>query len=145
MRKSPELIKYKGELLQRIEYFADSRIAAVTIPWKEIERYSPQYNPSMLVLDDMRNAIGAKLAIAFKLYSDGHITAKIRSNFGTPVAGELAKAFGGGGHPYASGFKVTGARPFNELKSECIHKATELLDNLERKPEDETVQHTPEL
>jgi len=49
MRKSPELISYKGKLLQRIEYFADSRVAAVTIPWAEIEKYSPQYNPLCLL------------------------------------------------------------------------------------------------
>jgi bifunctional oligoribonuclease and PAP phosphatase NrnA len=132
MRKSPELIKYKGELLQRIEYFADSRIATITIPWSEIERYSPQYNPSMLVLDEMRNAIGAEIAIAFKLYSDGHLTAKIRSNYGTPIAGKLAAAFGGGGHAYASGFKIPKGRPFNEVKTECIQKTTELLDALEK-------------
>jgi phosphoesterase RecJ-like protein len=134
MRKSPELIKYKGELLQRIEYFADNRIAAITIPWKEIEQYSPQYNPSMLVLDDMRMSIGTSVAIAFKLYSDGHITAKIRCNFGSPIAGDLAAAFGGGGHPYASGFKTTKSRPFDELKSACIQKATELLDHLANEP-----------
>src|ERR1035437_2232317 len=54
MRKKPELVHYKGALLQRIEYFADDRIAIVTIPWEEIERYSHSYNPSVLVLDDMR-------------------------------------------------------------------------------------------
>ncbi len=129
-RKSPALIKYKGELLQRIEFFADNRIASLTIPWAEIEKYSAQYNPSMLVLDDMRSAVGTEVAIAFKLYSDGHITAKIRCNFGTPIAGELAAAFGGGGHPYASGFKTTKAQLFSELKADCIQKATELLDQL---------------
>ncbi|HEX7963235.1 MAG TPA: hypothetical protein VF466_01455, partial [Candidatus Saccharimonadales bacterium] len=132
-RKSPELIKYKGQLLQRIEFFADNRIATVTIPWQEIEQYSPQYNPSMLVIDDMRMGLGTEVAISFKLYNDGHVTGKIRCNYGSPIAGDLAAAFGGGGHPYASGFKVTSGRPFNELKSECIQKATELLDNLERK------------
>lgn len=130
MRKSPELIVYKGKLLQRIEYFADSRIAAITIPWEEIQRYSPLYNPSMLVLDEMRGAIGAEVAIAFKLYSDGHVTAKIRSNLGAPIAGELAAAFGGGGHAYASGFKAAKNSSFTELKSACIQKATELLDTL---------------
>jgi len=130
MRKSPELIVYKGKLLQRIEYFADNRIAAITIPWEEIQRYSPQYNPSMLVLDEMRGAIGTEIAIAFKLYSDGHVTAKIRSNLGTPIAGELAAAFGGGGHAYASGFKAAKNNSFTELKSACIQKATELLDKV---------------
>ena len=141
MRKSPELIQYKGQLLQRIEYYADNRVAAITIPWEEIEKYSPQYNPSMLVIDEMRGAIGTEVAISFKRYNDGHTTAKIRANYGFPIAGKLAEHFGGGGHAYASGFKVTDSRPFNELKSECISFATELLTNLEREKQDETTQH----
>ncbi|HSW65754.1 MAG TPA: DHH family phosphoesterase [Bacillota bacterium] len=131
-RKSPELVKYKGELLERIEYYADNRVACVSIPWREIEQYSPQYNPSMLVIDDMRNTIGTQVAIAFKLYNDGHMTAKIRANFGYPIAAKLAEHFGGGGHPYASGFKITVNRPFSEIKTECIQKATELLNALDK-------------
>ena len=130
MRKSPELIKYKGELLQRIEYFADNRLATVTIPWAEIERYSQQYNPSMLVIDEMRGATNTQVVIAFKIYNDGGVTAKIRANFGYPIAGELAKKFGGGGHAYASGFKITSGKPFDEIKIECIQAATELLDQI---------------
>src|SRR5690606_27875191 len=86
MRKDPDLVRYKGELLQRIEYFHDNQIAVITIPWEEIERYSAQYNPSMLVLDDMRMTTGTHLAIAFKTYPDKRITAKIRANQGYPVA-----------------------------------------------------------
>lgn len=142
MRKSPELVHYKGELLQRIEYASDDRIAIVTIPWEEIEKYSAAYNPSVLVIDDMRLTENTDVAIAFKLYNDGHITAKIRCNYGKGIANELAQAFGGGGHAYASGFKITNGRPFNEVKSECIAKATELLDNLKKEPSDETIQHT---
>lgn len=128
MRKSPELIKYKGELLQRIEYYADNRVVTITIPWKEIERYSHEYNPSMLVLDDMRMSTGAAIAIAFKLYNDGHVTAKIRANYGAPIAKKLAEAFGGGGHPYASGFKITDGRSFDDIKTETIKKASELVE-----------------
>lgn len=130
MRKSPELVRYKGELLQRIEYFDENRIATITIPWPEIKQYSPLYNPSMLVIDDMRMSEGTDLAIAFKQYQDGKITAKIRANYGIGIADQLAKHFGGGGHRYASGFKVADGRPFNEVKSECIEVATELLNNL---------------
>lgn len=129
MRKSPALVHYKGELLQRIEYYAGERIAVVTIPWQEIQTYSPVYNPSMLVLEDMRMTTNGQVAIALKHYNDGRITAKIRCNFGYPIAGELAAHFGGGGHAYASGFKVQNGRPFNEIKSECIQFATQLLDN----------------
>jgi bifunctional oligoribonuclease and PAP phosphatase NrnA len=141
MRKRPELVTYKGRLLQRIEYHADDRIATVTIPWEEIEQYSPLYNPSMLVMEDMRMTIGTQIAIAFKIYKDGKITAKIRCNQDAPIAAELAAHFGGGGHSYASGFKTQAIRPFNELKSECISFAIELLDNLGRKNQHEALQH----
>lgn len=130
MRKSAELTAYKGALLQRVEYYADGRIALIHIPWPEIERYSHAYNPSMLVIDDMRSTIGVAVAIAFKTYDDGRITAKIRANFGRTIAGDLAKHFGGGGHPYASGFKVSGGRTYEDVKQECIGVATELLDAL---------------
>ncbi len=131
MRKSPELLPYKGDLLKRIEFHDNNRIATITIPWEEIEKYSPLYNPSMLVIDEMRFAEGTDIAIAFKTYPDGKVTAKIRANYGVGIAGELAKHFGGGGHPYASGFKIQDGRPFNQIKSECIAKTAELLAKLE--------------
>ena len=144
MRKSPELVHYKGRLLQRVEYFADDRIATVTIPWDEIEKFSHAYNPSVLVLDDMRLTEHTDVAIAFKLYNDGHVTAKIRSNYGRGIANDLAQHFGGGGHAYASGFKIVNGRPFNEIKSECIDLAAKLLDKLDKENSDETLQHVDE-
>lgn len=141
MRKSQRILAYKGKLIERIEYAADGRIATITIPWEEIETYSPEYNPSVLVLDEMRLVEGVDIAIAFKLYEKGRVTAKIRSNFGVPIARDLAEHFGGGGHSYASGFKVQDGRPFNEIKSECIAFASELLNNLDKEHSDEALQH----
>ena len=41
--------------------------------------------------------------------------------------------FGGGGHSYSSGFKMSlKGRPFNEVKSECTQYAAQLLDELEQ-------------
>lgn len=142
MRKSPELTHYKGQLLQRVEYHADDRIATVSIPWEELKTYSPQYNPSMLIMEDMRMTTNVQIAIAFKLYKDGKVTAKIRCNQDAPIAISLAEHFGGGGHAYASGFKVIDGRPFNEIKSECIRVTTKLLDNLTRDNPHETTQYT---
>lgn len=130
LRREPELIHYKGRLLERVEFYDDNRLAILTIPWEEIEKFSPLYNPPMLVIDDMRLAKGTDLAICFKLYRDGKITAKIRANYGKAVADKLAERFGGGGHPYASGFKLTDGRPYEQLKSEVIAAAHELLDQL---------------
>ncbi|MDO8591917.1 MAG: DHH family phosphoesterase [bacterium] len=133
LRRDPELIHYKGRLLERVEFHGDNRIAIVTIPWEEIEKYSPSYNPSMLVIDDMRLARGTDVAIAFKLYKDGKITAKIRCNYGYPIANKLAEHFGGGGHPMASGFKITDGRAYDDIKSETIKIATDLLAETEAK------------
>jgi len=132
-RRESELIHYKGKLLQRVEFYSDSRLAMVTIPWEEIERYSPLYNPSMLVIDDMRLARNTAAAICFKHYKDGKITAKIRCNYGWAIADKLAEHFGGGGHPLASGFKITDGRAYEQIKSETIEVATKLLDELEAK------------
>jgi len=130
LKREPELIAYKGRLLQRVEFYDDNRIAMVTIPWEEIERYSPLYNPPMLVIEDMRLARGTDVAICFKVYRDSKITAKIRCNYGVAIADKLAEYFGGGGHPYAGGFKITDGRSYDDIKLETISKATELLDNL---------------
>jgi len=141
-RKSPDLVHYKGDLLKRVEYFSDNKVAIVTIPWAEIERYSNEYNPSMLVLDDMRQTTNTAVAVAFKTYNDGRVTAKIRCNYGFGIANELAKHFGGGGHKYASGFRVTDGRTYDEIKSECIELATELINNLEQERPNEAPQHS---
>lgn len=132
LRRDPELIHYKGRLLERVEFHGDNRIAIVFIPWEEIEKYSPLYNPSMLVIDDMRLAKDTDVAIAFKIYKDGKVTAKIRCNYGFGIADKLAEHFGGGGHAMASGFKVTSGRSYDDIKVETIKKATELLKEVEK-------------
>lgn len=104
MKKSQDILRYKGELLQRVEYLLDGKLALVHIPWNEIQSYSDQYNPSVLVLDEMRLVEGVDVAVAIKTYPDGKLTGKLRSNI--PVSEMIAGYFGGGGHPYASGFRV---------------------------------------
>ncbi len=131
MQKDPTLLSYKGELLQRVKYDDSGKIAYVTIPWKEIEKYSPLYNPSMLVMDDIRLVEGVDLVIAYKTYPDGKITGKIRCNYGKGIASKLAENFGGGGHPYASGFKITNNTNLEETIKSVNSKALELLEKIE--------------
>lgn len=104
MKKSPEILKYKGILIDRIEYFLDGKLALIRIPWEEIQTYSDQYNPSVLVLDEMRLVEGVEVSIAIKTYPDGKLTGKLRSNL--PISAIIAGFFGGGGHEYAAGFRV---------------------------------------
>jgi bifunctional oligoribonuclease and PAP phosphatase NrnA len=104
MKKPADILKYKGELIERIEYFADGKLAVIHIPWEEIAEYSDRYNPSVLVLEEMRMVEGVEVAVAIKTYPDGKLTGKIRVN--APIADTIAGYFGGGGHSYAAGFKV---------------------------------------
>lgn len=104
MKKSPEILAYKGDLIARIEYLLEGKLAVVHIPWEDIQAYSDQYNPSVLVLDEMRLVENVEVAVAIKTYPDGKLTGKLRSNI--PISEQIAGYFGGGGHPYASGFRV---------------------------------------
>jgi phosphoesterase RecJ-like protein len=136
------IFKYKAELIDRTELSADGRVASVSIPQGEINEYSPLYNPAPLIQGDMLQIVGVAAAIVFKQYDDGHVTGAIRTNPGYGVADKLAEKMGGGGHPNASGFKVTDGRTLNELRTQCLEICAELLDNLmkEQKP-NEAVQH----
>lgn len=104
MKKSPEILAYKGELISRIEYLLDGKLALVHIPWEDIQQYSDQYNPSVLVLDEMRLVEGVEMGVAIKTYPDGKVTGKLRGNL--PIAENIAGFFGGGGHKYAAGFRA---------------------------------------
>jgi phosphoesterase RecJ-like protein len=131
-KKQPQLLSYKGDLLKRIGYSESGNVAHIYIPWEEIEKYSPLYNPPMLVIDEMRQTEGVLVAVAFKSYPDGRITAKLRSNYGYPVCAAVAEQFGGGGHPYASGFRVTDGSSLEEVKEKCFKLIDEELAKLEK-------------
>lgn len=104
MKKAPEILAYKGELIGKIEYFLEGKLALVHIPFEDIQAYSDKYNPSVLVLDEMRLVEKVEVAIALKTYPDGKLTGKLLTN--TPVAEQIAGYFGGGGHDYAAGFRI---------------------------------------
>ncbi len=127
----PSIFTYKARLIERTELHTENAIAIVTIPQAEINEFSPLYNPAPLIQNDMLQITGVAVAIVLKHYNDGKILGAIRCNAGYGIGAELAEQFGGGGHPFASGFKMTNSRPINEVKSECIKAASELLAKLE--------------
>ncbi len=137
--KMPEAIfRFKAVLITRTKFAADGAIASVLIPQDDINQYSPLYNPAPLIQNDLLQVTGVRVTIVFKRYDDGKTTAAIRSNNTAPIAAELAEHFGGGGHANASGFKITKERPFEDIKTECISFASELLAKLDT---DENIQH----
>ncbi len=140
LSKMPQVIfKYKARLIERTEFFAGNRGALVVVGQDEINEFSPLYNPGPLIQNDMLQTSNVAISVVMKHYNDGKITAAIRCNQGFAIADKLAEHFNGGGHAYASGFKIMNRRPINEVKSECIKVVTELLDNLKKEHADEAV------
>jgi phosphoesterase RecJ-like protein len=129
-RMPESVFRYKAELIQRMEFAADGRIAHVMVPQDEINEYSPFYNPAVLVQFDSLQVEGVELSVVFKTYDNGKITGKLRANARAPIAAKLADHFGGGGHPHSAGFKIEDGRKFEEVKAECLRKATELLQEI---------------
>ncbi|HVV26044.1 MAG TPA: DHH family phosphoesterase [Candidatus Saccharimonadales bacterium] len=126
----PEIYRYKAELIRRSQFAAEGKIASVSVPQAEINQYSPLYNPAPLIQNDMLQTAGVLVAIVFKAYDDGKVTAAIRCNPSAPIGAKLAEQFGGGGHDYASGFKVTGGRALADIEKDCLARAGELLATL---------------
>lgn len=127
MKKPPEILTYKGELIQRIEYYLDGKLALIHIPWEDIQEYSDRYNPSVLVLDEMRMVEQVEVAVAIKTYPDGKLTGKIRVN--APIADQIAGYFGGGGHQYSAGFKVF--EQYDTIITELINATDKALTDYE--------------
>lgn len=125
MKKSPRILDYKADLIKRIKYSLDGELATVHIPWEDITEYSNEYNPNVLILEEMRLVEGVKAAIAIKTYPDGKVTGKIRTDFSAPIADKIAGFFGGGGHPYAAGF-----RTYNTTYEEVIKDLVKVLPGL---------------
>lgn len=124
MKKPADILAYKARLIERIEYYCDGRLALVHIPWEDIEQYSDRYNPSILVLDEMRLVEGVDIAIAIKTYPDRKLTGKIRSDL--PLADVVAGFFGGGGHSYSAGYKIY--EDYEIAKKELIESVVKTLN-----------------
>ena len=127
MKKSPRILDYKADLIKRIEYSLDGELATVHIPWDDIREYSNEYNPNVLILEEMRLVEGVRVAVAIKTYPDGKVTGKIRTSSDAPVADKIAGYFGGGGHPYAAGFR-TYDTSYEEVLADLVKMIPEVLN-----------------
>lgn len=125
MKKSPRILDYKADLIKRIEYSLDGRLATIHIPWEDIREFSDEYNPGVLILEELRLVEGVLAAVAVKTYPDGKVTGKIRAEL--PIAKDLAAHFGGGGHQFAAGFR-TYDLSYQDLVKELIPVASNLID-----------------
>lgn len=137
MKKSQRILDYKADLIKRVEYSLDGQLATVLIPFEDIQMYSDEYNPNVLILEELRLVEGVIVAIAIKTYPDGKVTGKVRSS--EPIAEQIAGYFGGGGHPYAAGFR-TYDTSYEEVVAEVVRIMPGLLAECEQASEQEDIQ-----
>ena len=124
------LLKIKGKevLCRSVEAFDKNKdIDAIIVAARQedIEEYSQEYNPNVLILEEMRLVEGVKVAVAIKTYPDGKVTGKIRCDSSAPIADKVAGYFGGGGHPFAAGFR-TYDTTYDEVVRDLVRIVPEL-------------------
>lgn len=124
MKKSRRILDYKADLIKRIDYALDGQLATVHIPFEDIQAYSDEYNPNVLIIEELRLVEGVIVAVAIKTYPDGKVTGKVRTS--APIAEQIAGYFGGGGHPYAAGFR-TYDTTYEEVVAEIVRILPQLL------------------
>lgn len=131
MKKSPRILDYKADLIKKIDYALDGALATVHIPFEDIQRYSDEYNPNVLILEELRLVQGVAVAVLIKTYPDGKVTGKVRTSL--PIADKVAGYFGGGGHPYAAGFR-TYDTSYDEVVADLVGVVSRLMEesNVER-------------
>ena len=129
MKKSQRILAYKADLIKRVEYALDGALATVHIPWEDIHEYSEEYNPNVLILEELRMVEGVRVAVAIKTYPDGKVTGKIRTSSDAPVAEQIAGYFGGGGHAVAAGFR-TYDTSYDEIVKELTKVTMEVLNDV---------------
>ncbi len=127
-----DIFKYKAKLIERAEFVLEGKLAIVHVPHNEIMEFSPLYNPAPLIQNDLLQTLGVGVAVVVKTYNDGKVLGAIRCNPRYAVGDNLADHFGGGGHPYASGFKLMNGKSYSDIKNECIRVAGELIATLEQ-------------
>ncbi|MBR3386223.1 DHH family phosphoesterase [Candidatus Saccharibacteria bacterium] len=132
MKKSVRIMEYKAELMQRVDFWLDNTLATVHIAWEDISEYSDEYNPNVLILEELRMVQGVKVAVAIKTYPDGKVTGKIRTMGKAAIAEKIGGYFGGGGHAYAAGFR-TYDTSYDEVVRDLVRIVPELLADVEIK------------
>ncbi len=126
----PDLLKYKGELLQRVEYYAEGRIALVVIKPDELKTYAERHDPADLINQEIRTVKGVQIAAIMRDYDSSLHERKIKISMraNLPIAALAAAHFGGGGHDQAAGCTVEGRKP-DDVKAELVKVITPLLQD----------------
>lgn len=110
--------------LDSMEFFADDRVAVITITQEMYEKTGSNEQETEAIAPLTRQVEGVEVGITIREKVDGSCKASIRT-FEKVNAAELAKMFGGGGHPQAAACRFDCG--VVEAKNQLVDKVESLL------------------
>ncbi len=99
-----------GRALSRARLDAEAGVVASVVTQGDLSAAGIDWGDIDNLIDIVRTAVEADVAVLAKCYEDGRVKVSLRSRGGTDV-GALAASFGGGGHRLAAGFTVDKGDP----------------------------------
>ncbi len=128
---SPDLLHYKGQLLERVEFVAEGKVAVNWATPAELKEFSEMHDPADLVNKEALFSQNVLVSAFLRDYG-GKIKISLRSEI--DGVDKVAQSMGGGGHTRAAGIRVDDQK-LEDVKKIITAKLTKLVE------EHEALQH----
>lgn len=121
-------LKIWGRALNRIQIDPGARIVWSTISKEDLAEMGATSKETHGILDELISTIpDADIHVLFTELEEGGLKASMRSSAAVDASALAGKLFGGGGHPRAAGFRVSGFSNFQLQALECISQMKSAL------------------
>ena len=118
-------LKIRSRTLASLEKSADGKIAWASLTQKDFEELGIGPEDTQGFSDIPRSLAGVEVGVLFRELTGGKIKVSLRSK-GNVDVNEVARKFGGGGHPEAAGCILEGT--LNEIQKKIIAALRETLE-----------------
>ena len=116
-------LKIWGRALNSIQIDPQARIVWSSISKEDLQEMGATSKETHGILDELISTIpDADVHVLFTELENGGLKASARSSTSVDISALAAKAYGGGGHPRAAGFKVPHFDNFQLQVLECVQK-----------------------
>lgn len=123
--KSLSMLKLWGHVLSKIKYDDQNHIVWSTITQEDFQETGSKPDETAGIIDELlSNAPGSQVVLLLKEKAPGLVSGSLRTPNKGADANQIAKLFGGGGHPKAAGFRVKNMS-FSEAESFVLEKIRE--------------------
>jgi phosphoesterase RecJ-like protein len=123
-QQKPGRVRLLGEVLSSLEVSGSGQIGILTLPQAAWQRIGVKVEESEDFVSQAMAVRGVRVGVFVREKGDGLIRVSLRARDGVDV-NRIASRFGGGGHPQAAGFRVTG--DLVDIKRKAIQAVAEAL------------------